>query len=875
MPVTGGSAFRCVLACWVFFLTAPVTFAQQLLPSTHISIEARSRALGEVLDEISKNLGISFSYNPRKIPLSAEISYSANDELLDKVLREVLGPLNVSFSFVESQIVLKPEKKNKSGEAETFTLSGYVKEKSNGEALIGTTILVTELGAGAVTNAFGFYSLTIPRGNYGVNYSFIGFKPQKKFISLSSSQKENIELVEEAPLLDEIVVTGNPSSRVEEVWMSQVQLKPETVEQRPSFFGETDVIKSLEAVPGIKMHSDGSTFYSVRGGNRDQNLIFIDNAPVFNPSHLLGLFSTVIPDAVNDATLYKGDMPASLGGRLSSILDIETRKGNNQHFQAWGSVGLISTKVGIEGPIKRDNSSYLLTGRFSRLAWLFANNENVTEFGFYDLTGKASFKINDNNRIYFSFYNGRDGYFNRQTGIEWSNRATTLRWNHLFNDRLFLNTTFSAGEYDYFLHQNLATHTSWNSQISNFNLKADFSYFIKPENELTFGLSANGYNFNPGNLYTTTQFVAPVVSVRNSKEFVLYGHHELKLSALWKLSYGLRLTNWISAGEAFEYVFDETRNPVDTLFFGKNEDYNEYNTIEPRLSLVRKLNETSSVKLSATRNVQNIHLINNSVSPFSSLEVWLPSSLNIKPQTSRQIALGYYKDIMKHGISLEAEMYYKRMNNQIDYEAHAETLLNPYVERELRFGTARAYGVELLARKEKGRLHGWMGYTFSRVKQSFAEINDGKTYNAFYDRPHQLNLMLGYDVNLRWKVGANWTFTTGAPYSSPVGFYNYNDQEIPIYGEKNNSRLPDYHRLDLSGTYKLNRNPESKFQHDIVFSIYNFYGRKNILFVDYNKTPNGESQFVIPSNLLENERLTTQRFFLRFAPAVTYNFKWR
>ncbi len=851
--------------------------AQNKISGVKITLDVAGLPLSEVLGIISKKTGIPFSYNPRKIPVGQKITYQAKDKSLGSVLDDLIQQAGLKYIFVEDQIILKPEKKNEKAAGEVLTLSGNIKNAGSGEALIGATIFIKELQTGAVSNGYGFYSLTIPKGTYDITYSFVGFKAYTKTVDLHSPATENIGLSEETPVLEEIVVSSPPSNVVEDIQTSKTNLRPKAVSERSALFGEMDVVKSLESLPGIKLYSDGSTFYYVRGGNRDQNLILIDDAPIYNPSHMLGVFSTIIPDAVNDIIVYKGDMPASLGGRLSSVMAVRTKKGNDQHLQAWGSQGLISTKLGFEGPFKKNASSFLVSGRLSNFSWLFKKtNKDVKEFYFYDLTGKVNFKFNATNRIFFSFYSGSDNYFSSNNGIKWSNNAGTFRWNHLFNDRLFLNATLCASAYDYFLYTDVASNSRWHSHISNFNLKTDFNYFIRPQNELTFGSGINGYNFNPGNIQTNNPNAQlPALSVRNSVELVLYGNHEIQFNPHWGLNYGVRLSSWTNVGESFEFVFDANRNPVDTLYYKKGQNYKTYNKIEPRMTLSYVLNETSSIKTSLSHNVQNIHLISNSISPFTSMEVWLPSSINIKPQAANQATLGYYRSLQQLGISLVAETFYKKMTGQIDFTAHAETLLNPMVERELRFGTATAYGIELLAKKDEGRLRGWTGYSYSRAKRKFSDINDGRAYNAFYDRPHQVNLVLSYDLSRRWNMGVNWIYYTGAPFSSPTSFYHYNGQAVPIYGQKNNDRLPDYHRMDLSATFKLNKNPGKKFRHSLTISIYNVYGRKNALFVNYNKTELADGSFRIPSNLLDSNRVPSQYYLFQFTPSFSYNFKFR
>ena len=851
--------------------------AQKKLPDTRITIDVNDTPLAEVLAIISRQSGIPFSYNPKRIGAEQTIRYKAVNETLTEILNDLSLQVKLTYTFVEDQIILKPEERPEKVIVQNVTLSGYIRDISSGEALIGATVMLKELQTGTASNAFGFFSVTVPKGTYAIIYSFIGYKELIKSRDLSSSIQDDINMVEAPPVLQPIVVNGAaPVDVAVEIQASKNNLRPNAVEQRPALFGEIDVVKSLESVPGIKMHSEGSAFYYVRGGNRDQNLVLIDDAPIYNPSHLLGFFSTIIPDAVNNITVFKGDMPASLGGRLSSVLDVRTKKGNDQHRQVWGNVGLISTKLGIEGPIKKNTSSFLISGRFSHLKWFFQQvDKNITAFNFYDLTGKLNFKLDPKNNIYFSFYTGSDNYFGGNTGIAWTNSAASFRWNHLISDRLFLNTTIAAGSYDYFLYTDVASNSRWKSHVSNVSVKTDFSYFIRPQNEVTFGMALNGYNFNPGNLLTgpsSTQLSN--VSVKNSAELVIYGNHEIALDKHWGLNYGLRMSSWNNVGKTSEFIFDKNGNPADTLFYKEGQNYSNYINAEPRFTVRYLLNEKSSIKATFSRNIQNVHLITNSISPFTSLEVWLPSNINIKPQAANQLTLGYYRSLSGAGVSFVAETFYKKMYNQIDYDAHAAILLNPVMERELRFGEATAYGMELQIKKDEGRLRGWAGYTYSRAQRQFADINGGKSFNAFYDRPHQVNLVLAYDISVRWNLGLNWNYSTGAPFTSPISFYSFNGQEVPLYGQKNNDRLPDYHRLDVSATLRLNKNPEKKFHHSLTFSVYNLYGRKNALFINYNKTEVSAGNFSVPSNLLDSYRVTSQYYLFSVVPSISYNFKW-
>lgn len=863
------------LSCIILFLVGSLAAKAQHLPSIKLTLKFENATLPQAMEIISQKAAVSFSYNPKKFPSDLRLTYAAENKSLKEILDDLSQMAGMKYSLVENQIVLKPDKKSNELKRKEATLSGYIRDAATGEALIGATVYIQLLGAGTVANAYGFYSITVPNGIYEVSYSFIGYDVLQKTANLETSIAEQIRLSESAPVLQEVIVRDSAATYDEEIITSKVSLRPSLVAQRPALFGEMDVIKSLESVPGIKPHSDGSTFYYVRGGDRDQNLVLVDDAPIYNPAHLLGFFSTIIPDAVNDINVYKGDMPASLSGRISSVLDVHTKKGNDQHVQAWGNVGLISTKLGVEGPIKKETSSFLISGRVSRLKWFFHGlDPSINQFQFYDLTGKLNFKLRNRDRIYFSFYTGGDNYFYTSRGISWINHAGTLGWNHIITDRLFLNTTLSASSYDYNLFSDVATNTKWHSHISNFNLKADFSYFIKPQNELRFGLAMGGYNFNPGNMESTINTGAPQLSVRNSSEFVLYGQHEIQLSQRWGLSYGVRLSSWTDLGEAFEFIYNDAHQPTDTLYFKKGEKYKSYGRAEPRVTIKYALPHRASVKASYSHNIQNIHILSNSTSPFTSVEVWLPSSINIKPQAADQLSIGYYQTFSRSGISFMTEAYYKRLFNQIGYTDHASTLLNPLLESQLRSGTGKAYGVEFQVKKDEGRLRGWAGYSYARAKRQFDEVNGSRPFNAFSDRPHQINFVLTYDVSLRWNLGLNWNYYTGAPYSSPVSFFRYNGLEVPVYDQRNNNRLPDYHRLDLSATFRLNKNPERKYQHHLSFSIFNVYGRKNVLFINYNKTEEANGDFKIQANLPVTESVMSQLYLFKFTPAVAYTFKW-
>lgn len=859
---------------WLFATVLVLNdLAGQSLPDSRMSLDLQQQSLANVLSAFEQKAGVSFSYNPRKIQSEQKIDFKATHASVKEALAQLCTQVGLEYTLVENQIILIP--KHKPDEPNPpATLSGYIKDGANGEALIGATIYVMQAKTGITTNAYGFFSITLPRGSYDVALSYIGYKTVQFSIELSSSVQQTYSLTEDAPVLKDVLVTATEQVPQEEQTISQLTLQPKAIEERPALFGEMDVIKSLESVPGVKLHSDGSTFYYIRGGHRDQNMILIDDSPIYNPSHFLGLFSTVIPDATTNITLYKGNMPASFGGRLSSVLDVHTRKGNDQHVQWWGNVGLISTKLGIEGPFKKNSSSFLLSTRISRLRWLAQlGDPSIKQFNFSDLTGKLNFKLNARNHTFFSFYAGGDNYFVGNNGIKWVNTTGTLRWANIYSSKLFINTTLSASGYDYFLYTNVSQNQFWNSHISNINLKSNFSYFLNPQNELSYGIGINGYNFNPGNV-TANNVAHSNVSKRHSVEMVVYGNHQFQWNN-WGFNYGLRLTSWTNIGEAFEFRYNKDHQPIDTLVYQAGQSYIRFFNAEPRVAIQYQLTPARTIKFGYARHVQNIHLISNSISPFTSLDVWLPSSINIKPQVSDQITAGYYHSFEKRKVVLSGELYYKLQKNQIDFDLHPEILLNPFFESELRFGKAHAYGLELMTKKDLGRVRGSAGYTFSKVIRTFSDINDGRSYNALFDRPHQFNINFTYDLTARWTVGASWNFLSGSTYSAPVSFYQFNGLDVPIYNQKNNARLPAYHRLDVSASLKLNRNRESKFKHELSFSIFYLYGRKNPLFVNFNKEELAFRDFKVPTDLLSSQQAISQFYLFRFSPSVTYNFRWR
>jgi len=862
----------------LIFLSVRV-YSQDDISAITVSLSFENIPLEEILEKISESGNINFSYNPKKIPLESQISIHVENESIKVVLEKICDQAHLSFEFVEQQIILKNKPKKKLN----YTLSGYVKDIQSGELLIGAVIFLPHLNTGTITNAYGFYSLTVPAGIYDVEVSYIGYNQSIFQVELIENKTIDVDIKNSGKLLEEIIVSSVDRTKIFDVTpLSAIDLNPTILKEMPSLMGEGDVIKTIQAIPGIKLHGDGSTWFFVRGGGSDQNMILLDDAPIYNPSHMLGLFSTFVPDVVKNITIYKGDMPASYGGRLSSLVDIRTNDGNLNSFGFNGSIGLISSKLALETPIKKGKSSLFLSGRTSHIKWFFERtNPDVEDFYFYDLNAKLNVKLNKKNRLFLSFYSGADSYSNiagqnTSSGIRWRNNALTFRWNHVFNNKVFSNTTISTSSYDYRMYTSIQQNNYWNAQIANLSLKFDLSWFLNSQNTIYTGINFSGHNMDPGNYYLDGKLGAqPYVSKKHARELALYAENEQKINHRFSLRYGFRLSIWDNTGESFEFVYNEDFQPIDTLYYDPGQSYHQYFNLEPRLSFNYIATKNTSLKLSYSRTTQYLHLISNSISPFTTLEVWLPSGPNIPDQTANQVILSWFQSFAKPGLDLSIEAYYKAMNNQIDYIDHANMLLNPIVESQLRYGKAKAYGIEFLIKKNEGKLTGWLGYTLSKVNRITKGINQDRTYPAFNDRPHELTSFLSFDFSKRFNASLNWYYATGAAFTTPNSFYYYNDMSLPIYSEKNNSRLPDYHRMDLSFIYRLNRKLR-KYQHQLGLSIFNVYGRKNPIFINFNKIESENNSFVIPGNLLQSQDLlTTNTFVYNVIPSLTYYFQFK
>lgn len=751
-----------------------------------------------------------------------------------------------------------------------FTLSGSVKDATNGEDLIGATIYVKELSnVGAFSNEYGFFSLTLPEGDYTAVFRYVGYATQEIPVSLSENKKLNVELELEGSAIDTVQITAElDDENVRSSEMSVLKLNPKEIENIPVLFGERDIVKTLQLLPGVKPAGEGNSGFYVRGGSADQNLILLDEAPVYNASHLLGFFSVFNSDALKDVTLYKGGMPAEYGGRVSSVMDVRMKEGNKKGFHGTGGVGLIASRLTLEAPIVKDKGSFIVSGRrtYADLFLKLSSDTtlNSTALYFYDFNAKANYQINDRNRIFASGYFGRDVFsFGDQFGFDWGNTTATVRWNHLFSDKVFSNTSAIFSNYGYkFLIGDDKNGFGLTSSIRDYNLKEDLTWLPNPKHTVKFGAQVIYHRFRPGELEVGSEvsIIPPEVDTRYALESAVYAQDEYKVNNRLSINFGLRYSLFSNVGPGNAYTFDDEGNLLTTESHGDFEVFNNSGGFEPRLSARYLIDESSSVKASLNRNYQYIHLLSNSVST-SPTDIYVPTSNWVKPQIADQVAVGYFRNFLDNKYEFSVETYYKLLQNQIDYRNGADLILNNTVESELVFGDGRAYGVELLLKKRTGRLTGWFSYTLSRSLRTFDEINEGEEYPARQDRIHDLSLTMIYELSKKVTVSGNFVFYTGEAVTFPSGRYDFDGISVPYYTERNGYRFPSYHRLDLGCSVKLKQT--ERWKSDLNFSIYNAYGRENAFTISFQEDPDnpGSTQAV---------RLS----LFKWVPSISYDFEF-
>jgi hypothetical protein len=755
-----------------------------------------------------------------------------------------------------------------------FTLSGYVKDKASGETLIGANIVnVANMSQGVTTNTYGFYSMTLEAGTYKVGFSYLGYENQFFEVELTKNVSLNVDL-SEGVMIEEIIISADKDERrknVEGTQMGTVELPVENIKKLPAIFGEVDVLKAIQLLPGVLSSGEGNAGFYVRGGGPDQNLVLLDEAVVYNAGHMLGFFSVFNADALKNTTLIKGSMPANFGGRLSSVLDIQMKEGNDKHFAVEGGIGLISSRLTVQGPVVKDKSSFIISGRRTYILDLVqpalkGTNFEGTNYYFYDLNTKWNYTFSNKNRLFFSGYFGNDVLKFRQPNrdfafdLPYGNKTATLRWNHLFSEKMFMNVSaiyndyrfqFSGGQ-DEFVFKLF-------SGVEDWNLKVDFESYPTTNHTIKYGVNYIYHTLTPNTASASNGEVdfSTAFKPKYANEGAIYILDDMKLGTKWAINTGLRLSLFQQVGPYTSKLTGEE--------FGRFDAAKTYGGFEPRFSLNYKANDNLSFKTGIALTTQYLHLVSNSSSTLPA-DVWVPSTEIVKPQRGVQYAVGVFKNLSNDMYETSFEIYYKDLINQIDYADNYVNDISKEVEDAFVFGKGRAYGAEVFLKKAKGKLNGWIGYTLSRSERSFEDIEGGRWYPAVYDRTNDISVVANYKPAKKWDFSAVFIYGTGKLFTPVRGFFFVEQNVNLFYGPRNSARLDDYHRLDLSATYTPRPDSKRRFKGSWTFSVYNTYNRKNPFFVNFDTT----TDFQTGSSTITGTKIT----IFPVIPSVTYNFKW-
>jgi len=885
----GARKRNCLVAFMLLGLLSVTNFLSGQNIHQQISIRGEQTTLTKVLEEISAKTSFHFAYNPARINLHSTLSFAYTQQPLSFILNDLLSRNSISWSCYGYQIILKPTAKRNTGiqgeNQRRFTLCGTLRDSLSGEALIGAALYDAVSFSGTTSNAYGFYSLTLPEGNYTLTTSMLGYKVKQIAVRLNGDVSSDIRLSQTGLQVSEVeIISEKESAAITQTTPGEAHLSSKALHSMTGFAGNVDIIKALQSVPGISSFGDGSALYYVRGGNSDQNLLLIDEAPIYNPAHLFGFFSALSPNAIKDVKTYKSGFPASYGGRLSSVIDIRARDGNFRAISFTGNAGIFTSDITLEGPLAKDKSSFIMSARRSNLSWITRQISKSSDLSiaFYDLNLKLNLRLSSKDRLFFTTFTGNDNFSRISSlsastfGITWNNSTATLRWNHIFSNRLFNNTTFIYSKYNYYLFISREKDDYWHSSIKNRTLKSDFSWFIHPGSTVKWGFDLGLYDSDPGNVHlsdSSSQQNSPFISRYQSLGANLYIGHTRQFGRHFQLNYGLRISAWRNLGPSTVYLFDNNHQPIDTIQIGKGSYYAPYYNAEPRFTVSYTTSSGNAFTIGYARTAQYLQVLSNSTSPFTSLEVWAPSGPTIQPQTADQLSLGFTTNSSGKWV-FSAETYLKALWHQIDYTDHANMLFNPLVEGELRFGDTKAWGAELLMQKTTGRFKGWLGMSYTRAIKTIDGVNNGNAFPASFERPLNGFINLSYPISARIEIAASWVYMTGSPVTSPIGFISLNGSTVPLYGEKNNDRLPDYHRLDISATFRLN-SPEKKYRHTLIFSVYNAYGRNNPFAQSFNKIMNDNGDFVVPSNLNGDQEIIPTRISVAgVIPSINYTFSF-
>jgi hypothetical protein len=844
-----------------------------------VNLELKNATLENVFDKIEQATTFKFNYRSADIAGIRGINYMQQQVTVKKVLDDVLSGTALQYEQVQQSIIIKKNKKQASHQVTVF---GFVKSAHSGETLTGATVVVSGNKTwSTITNAYGFYSVSVPAGSYRFSYTYIGFRDMEQTIDCHQTFQNNIELTikEDNNLQSVTVSTTAKKSNVRKIITGNHHLSITDIKKIAMPGGEPDVLKSLQFLPGIQTSNEGTTNLSVRGGSFDQNLILLDEAPVYNPSHTLGFFSAFNTDALKDVSIYKGVFPAQYGGRLSSVVDIRMKEGNSRKYMVTGGIGLLASRLTVEGPIKKDQSSFMLSGRYSDIGTIlndtlvgriFDINSDNNRINYYDLNAKFNTLVGKKDRLYFSAYTGHDNFYmhliDNSVGMAWGNTTVTARWNHVFNPGLFANTSLLYSNYDYSNYsRNDARDFTWKARLQEITWKTDVDWAINTNNHVKFGTGITWQQVLPGKVIPdkhngASQRVS--LNDRNAAQLFAYINNEQKLSRRIHFSYGLRATWFASLGETMVYRYNaDTTDAVDSTWYTKGKIIKSYFNVEPRLTAGILLSNTTSLKISYGRNYQYQHLLTNS-SVGLPTDIWLPSDTYFKPQHTDQFAAGVYTTFHNEAWEASAELYYRQSHNIIDFKDNAEVFMNSKIETQILSGHGKGYGAELLLRKNKGALTGWVSYTWSKALRRINGINNNEWYPPVYDHRHNLSFVFNYRINQRLSVSGNWIFRSGGRTTIPLGTYTFGGRWYPYYGKRNAYVMPASHRFDLSVTWQNKVKPKRKWQGEWVLSIYNVYNRPNVFALYVSRSYNS----YLPK--------ATHVYLAGILPTVTYNFKF-
>lgn len=752
--------------------------------------------------------------------------------------------------------------------AQNHTVTGRVTDGQTGESLIGVSVFSEKQPSrGTITDGNGRFVLNLPQGKHVLFFNYMSYETRELSIDLKTNLKKDVKMNQSSVQLDEVLVTSKrPDAGVTNPQTGVTQLEVQQLNKLPVLMGERDVIKSLELMPGVKSGGEGSTGFFVRGGTADQNLVMLDNVSVYNASHLMGFFSTFNSDVLRDVALYKGPIPAQYGERLSAVLDVQQRVGNMHDYSVSGGIGLISSKLNVEGPIQKGKSSFLFGARRT-YADVLARLSGVEEaqnayLYFYDLNMKLHFILSDKDQLSVSGYLGRDKMVLKDfANVGWGNSFLTFKWARDINHKWFSSTSLTYNQYIYNFEVDAGMHIDGDALVRDYGFKQEFRYQPGINSTWRMGVQSTLHNLNPGK-FDVISDKENVLNLHNrySWENGVYLSNQLKLNDRLEMIYGLRLSIFSALGKGEYYELDDNYEVVDSVWYDSGKFVKTYINLEPRVSSVYRLNEVSSVKASYSRTTQNMHLLTYMPqgTPF---DRWTSSSNNIKPQIADLFTLGYFRNFHNNLYEFSVEAYYKDMQNQIDYKDHAEFEGYNVIDTELRYGIGRAYGVEFMLKKRVGRLNGWVSYTLARSEKKIDGVNENRWYSSYQDRTHDISIVGIYELNSKWTLSAAWIYYTGNAITYPSGKYQIGGKDVMYYAERNGYRAPDYHRLDLGATWQLKKT--RRFESELAFSLYNAYGRRNAYMIQFR------------TNEDDPGKTSAYRYALfTYVPSISWNFKF-